>query len=201
VVEELENKFAKLLGKESAAFIPTGTLANHMAVRRLANNNRRILVQEQSHLYNDEGDCAQTLSGLNLIPLGENAVEFSLNEIEKIADKTKKGRVETKIGVISIETPVRRQFDCMFKYENLQAITGYAKKNGIKTHLDGARLFVQAVHTDREPAKYGEMFDTVYTSMWKCFNAASGAILSGTKSFTENLFQENRPAKIRYVLF
>ena len=109
VVEELENKFANLLGKESAVFMPTGTLANHIAVRHLANNNRRIIVQEQSHLYNDSGDCCQTLSGLNLIPIGENSVEFTLTEVENIINKTKKGRVETRVGVISIETPVRRQ--------------------------------------------------------------------------------------------
>jgi threonine aldolase len=192
VVEELEIKFAKLLGKESAVFLPTGTLANHMAVRRLAEGNRRIVVQEQSHLYNDSGDCTQTLSGLNLIPLGENAVEFSLQDVEKIIEKTKKGRVETKLGVIAIETPVRRQYDRMFDYDNLKGIAGYAKQHGIKTHLDGARLFVQSVHTNREPAAYGELADTVFTSMWKCFNAASGAILAGSKEFTKNLFHERR---------
>ena len=84
VVEELENKFAILLGKESAVFMPTGTLANHIAVRRLANNNRRIIVQEQSHLYNDSGDCAETLSGLNLIATAENSVDFSLNDVINI---------------------------------------------------------------------------------------------------------------------
>lgn len=192
VVEELENKFAHLLGKESAVFLPTGTLANHIAVRHLANINRRIIVQEQSHLYNDSGDCCQTLSGLNLIPVGENSVEFTLNEIENIINKTKKGRVETRVGIISIETPVRRQQDRLFKYDNLKTITDFAKNNEIKTHLDGARLFVQSVHSNITPAGYGKLFETVYTSLWKCFNSASGAILAGSKTFTTNLFHERR---------
>lgn len=192
IVEELENKFAGLLGKEAAIFMPTGTLANHIAVRHLANNNRRVLVQEQSHLYNDTGDGSQTLSALNLVPLGENAVEFTLGQVENILKKTKTGRVETRIGAISIESPVRRQQDRMFDYSNMKTISGYAKNNGIKTHLDGARVFVQAVHTQISPAQYGEQFDTVYTSLWKCFNAASGAILAGSKAFTENLFHERR---------
>jgi len=192
IVEELENKFATLLGKESAVFMPTGTLANHIAVRRLAGNNRRIIVQEQSHIYNDCGDCAQTLSGLNLISTGDNAVDFSLNDVIKIANQTKTGRVETRIGVISIETPVRRKQDRIFTYEKIKPISEYAKSNGIKMHLDGARLFVQSAHTNIEPAKYGELFDTVYTSMYKCFNSPSGAILAGTKQFTESLFHERR---------
>lgn len=192
VVEELEIKFAKLLGQESAIFMPTGTMANHIAVRHLANTNRRVIVQEQSHFYNDSGDCAQTLSGLNLIPLSEDSVEFNLNQVENIVSKTKTGRVETKVGVILIETPVRRQYDRMFMYDNQKAITNYAKNNEIKTHLDGARLFVQSVHTNLEPAIYGELFDTVYTSLYKCFNSASGAILTGSKTFTTNLFYERR---------
>ena len=192
IVEELENKFAALLGKESAVFMPTGTLANHIAVRRLANNNRRIIVQEQSHFYNDSGDCAETLSGLNLIPTGDNAVDFSVNDVINIANQTKTGRVETRIGVIAVETPVRRKHDRIFKYEKIKPISDYAKNNGIKTHLDGARIFVQSAHTNIEPAKYGELFDTVYTSMYKCFNAPSGAILAGTRQFTESLFHERR---------
>src|SRR5271155_6046156 len=69
VVAELEARMAALLGKEAAVFLPTGTLANHLAVRLLAQRGRRILVQQESHLWNDEGDCATQLSGLTLIPL------------------------------------------------------------------------------------------------------------------------------------
>ena len=192
VVEELENKFAKLFGKEAAVFMPTGTLANHIAIRHLANQNKRVVVQEQSHLFNDTGDSAQSLSGLTLIPIGENVVEFSLNQLEAIVKKTKSGRVETKIGAISIESPVRRQQDRMVTYNSMKTIADYAKNNDIKMHLDGARIFVQSVHTQTSPRQYGELFDTVYTSLYKCFNAASGAILVGSKTFTQNLFHERR---------
>ncbi len=68
-IEELELKFAKLLGKESAIFMPTGTLANQIAIRSLANGASKVIVQDTSHIYNDSGDCLQTLSNLNLIPL------------------------------------------------------------------------------------------------------------------------------------
>lgn len=146
VVAEMEATFATLMGKESAVFMPTGTLANHIAVRHLANSNRRVIVQEQSHLYNDTGDCSQTLSNLNLIPIGVNSTEFSLEEVENIVKKTQTGRVELKVGVISIESPVRRQKDQMFAFENVKKIANYAKSKDIKMHLDGARLFVQPVH-------------------------------------------------------
>ena len=63
VIEKLESRFAAILGKEQAVFLPTGTLANHLAVRLLAGPKRRVLAQEQSHLYNDTGDCVPRLSG------------------------------------------------------------------------------------------------------------------------------------------
>lgn len=192
VVEELENKFAQLTGKESAVFLPTGTLANHIAIRKHAGLHSRVAVQEQSHLYNDSGDCAQVLSGLNLLPLGVNNVEFSLTEIEEQFTKAKTGRVITKLACISIETPVRRKFDRMFTFANIQQVSEYARKNDIKMHFDGARLFVQSAHTGKSPSEYSALFDTVYTSLWKCFNAASGAVLCGSKSFTNNLFHERR---------
>jgi threonine aldolase len=53
VVEKLEARMASLLGKESAVWLPTGTLANHLAVRLLAGDRRRVLVQAESHLFND----------------------------------------------------------------------------------------------------------------------------------------------------
>src|ERR1700752_401796 len=68
-VERLERRMAESLGKETAVFMPSGTLANHLAVRLLAQRGRRVLVQRDSHLYCDCGDCAQELSGLTLVPL------------------------------------------------------------------------------------------------------------------------------------
>lgn len=102
------------------------------------------------------------------------------------------GRVATQVGVISIETPVRRQYDAMFGFDEIQRIAHAARQAGIRLHLDGARLFVEAVHTGISPARYADLFDTVYVSLYKCFNAASGAILAGTKAFTENLYHVRR---------
>ncbi|MFC2148938.1 threonine aldolase family protein [Bacteroidota bacterium] len=192
IVEELEESFAKQLGKESAVFMPTGTLANHIAVRELAKEKRRIIVQQQSHLYNDCGDCCQTLSNLNLIPLGKDSANFTIEEVEQVISKTQSGRVKTHVGAITIESPVRRKNDVMFGLDRIKTIALYAQKNNIKMHMDGARLFVEAAHTGVKPHLYGEYFDTIYTSMYKCFNAPSGAILTGTKEFTENLFHTRR---------
>ena len=192
VVEELENKMAKWLGKESAVFIPTGTLANHIAVRRLAGNRRRVLVPAESHLYRDSGDCVQILSNLNLVPLAKDEPCYDLKEVVNTVKRSKGGRVETNIGALMIESPVRRKHDRILTLKYMKSITEFARTEGIRSHMDGARLFVQSAHTGVSPAQYSEIFDTVYTSMWKCFNAPSGAILAGASAFTEGLFHERR---------
>jgi threonine aldolase len=191
-VAEMEQKFAALLGKEAAVFMPTGTLANHIALRKLAGENKRVLVQAESHMYNDCGDCAESLSGLNLIPLAAGQATFGVDEVERWVQRTSGGRVEAKVGVISIETPVRRKHHEMFDYEEMKKISVYARENGIKLHLDGARLFNVPHHSGKSIVEYSSLFDTVYVSLWKCFNSASGAVLAGSKSFTDGLFHVRR---------
>lgn len=191
-IEALEQKFAGLLGKQAAMFVPTGTLANHIAVRKLAGDDRRVLVQAESHLYNDSGDCAQTLSGLNLIPLAEGRTGMGLEEVSRWVERSTRGRVEMKVGAISIETPVRRKDHASVGFEELQRICSYARERGIGLHLDGARLFNLPFHTGKTVKEYATLFDTVHVSLWKHFNGASGAILAGDARFIDGLFHTRR---------
>ncbi len=191
-VAALEAQFASLLGKETAVFMPTGTLANHLAVRALAGERRRVVVQEVSHLYNDSGDCAQQLSHLNLVPLVPGEATFAWDAVERLIERTASGRVALAVGVISIESPVRRLHHATFDFEAMKSVSAEARKRGIGLHLDGARLFVAAAYSGRSPAEYAALFDTVYVSLWKCFNAASGAVLAGPRALLDGLYHARR---------
>ncbi len=192
IVEELEEKFASKLGKESAVFMPTGTLANHIAIRKLAGEKRRVIVQADSHIYRDSGDCTQNLSDLNLLPLNKGKVGFTLGEVEDTLGTNRQNRVKTPVGAISIESPVRRHNNAVFDYEEMKKISAFAREKNIGMHLDGARLFNAVVHTGIEVKKFSGLFDTVYISMYKDFNAPSGAILAGTNEFTKDLYHTRR---------
>jgi threonine aldolase len=192
VVEALEARFAALLGKERAVFMPTGTLANHLAVRTLAAGRGRVLVQAESHLFLDEGDCAQTLSGLALVPLGAGRATVTAAEVETEIVLARSGRVATPVSVISIESPVRRRSGERFDDTELAAVVALARREGIRLHLDGARVFLQAAYTGVDVADYARPFDTVYVSLYKYFNAASGAILAGPAALLDPMFHERR---------
>ncbi|MDQ6701353.1 MAG: beta-eliminating lyase-related protein [Acidobacteriota bacterium] len=191
-VEKLETRMASLLGKEAAVWLPTGTLANHLAVRLLAGSRKRVLVQSESHLYRDSGDCAQTLSGLNLIPLAPGKAAFTLEEVERAANDSSLGRVATPVGAIQIETPVRRLKGQRFDFGEMKKIAAWARANDIRLHLDGARLFLDSAYASHPLRDYTTLFDTVYVSLYKYFNAASGAILAGPKTLLAGMYHTRR---------
>ncbi|HEX5755575.1 MAG TPA: beta-eliminating lyase-related protein, partial [Arenimonas sp.] len=191
-IAALERKFAALLGKPAALFVPTGTLANLLAVRRLAGARRRVLVQAESHLYNDSGDGATTLAGLNLVPLAAGQADLSLDEVRSWVERSAGGRVPTRVGVIAIESPVRRRDHAFVDFDEVGRIAAFAREHGIRMHLDGARLFNLPQHTGRSLQEWTALFDTVYVSLWKHFNAASGAILAGSEEFIAGLFHQRR---------
>ena len=192
VIVELEQRMAALLGKEMALFLPSGTLANHLALRLLATRGRRVLVQRESHIYNDTGDCAQELSGLTLIPLAPQRATFTLAEVEAEIARLPEARVSTPIGVISIESPVRRLQGEVFDFAEMQRIAAFARERRIGLHLDGARIFLASAYTGITPASYAALFDTVYVSLYKYFNAAAGAVLAGPQELIDNLYHQRR---------
>ncbi|MGD9905566.1 MAG: low specificity L-threonine aldolase [Vicinamibacterales bacterium] len=191
-VEAFERHWAALLGKETAVFMPSGTLANHLALRALAGARRRVVVPETSHIYNDTGDACQTLSALTLLPLGPGAAGFTRADVEAVLARTASGRVAADIGAIAIESPVRRMSGQQFDWDELQRIAALARDRGIGLHLDGARMFIAAAYTGRSPAALAAPFDTVYVSLWKYFNCGQGAILAGPRRVLDGMFHTRR---------
>jgi threonine aldolase len=192
-VQALEEAFAAMLGKERAVFMPTGTLANHLAVRALAGAaGGRAILQAESHLFNDSGDCVQTLSAINVMPLAQGTATFTLEDVREVMDRTRSGRVSRPVSVIAIETPVRRRSGETFDQAELVRVTDFARGEGIGLHLDGARLFLQSVYTGIDVAEYARPFDTVYVSLYKYFNAVSGAILAGPRALLDEMYHTRR---------
>lgn len=179
-VGELETRFAKLLGKEDCAFLPTGSLANHLAVRILSGGDSRVLVQQGSHLYHDESDAAQTLSGLNLVPLAKGRATPTMAEITDAVADAENGPYKNRVGCLSLESPVRSLKGEMLDPAALREIAGYAKSKNIRMHLDGARVLMAPPSFDL--AGCTALFDTVYVSLYKYLDAPFGAVLAGSKA-------------------
>ncbi|TCV93261.1 L-threonine aldolase [Luteibacter rhizovicinus] len=184
-VGELERRFATLLGKEDAAFMPTGTLANQVALRLLCGEHRRAIVQQESHVYRDESDAVTTLSNINLLTVGGTKASPTFEEVVAAVTLTEKGAYPLSVGAISLESPVRRADGAMVPYEVAKEISTFARPKGIGMHLDGARLLLNSGAEGFAVDRYCALFDTVYVSLYKYLGAPFGAILAGTKAQIE----------------
>jgi threonine aldolase len=191
-VEALEQAMAHYLGKEAALFVPTGTLANHLAIRKHCGTRGQALVPEQSHIYRDTGDAVARLSGIQLVALAPDRPGPTASEIDSALDRVATDRVRSPAGVVVLESPVRRQMGRVIAYEEMQAITTRCRERGVPTHLDGARLFMMSGATGIPIQAYCALFDTVYVSLCKYLGAPLGAILAGSRDFVDGLYHERR---------
>jgi threonine aldolase len=191
-VEQLETRMAEELGKEAAIWMPTGTMANILGLRKHCGMNARVALQEQSHIYQDEGDALARLCGINATPLAPNRPYFTTDELKDLLHLSATGRVLNPVGAVSIETPVRRQAGQIMPWDEMKAVTDLCKTEGIPSHLDGARLYMMSAATGISIQQYTELFDSVYVSSYKYFGAPFGGILAGTTEFIEGMFNDRR---------
>lgn len=122
-IDKLLQKFIEITGKEDAVYLPTGTLANQLAISTLCGSNTKAFVQETSHVYRDEGDAAQTLFNKRLIPLATGKAHFTLEELRESITYHREGEAFVgSVGVVSIETPVRRCDNQAFPLDEIRRI-------------------------------------------------------------------------------
>src|SRR5205085_9516653 len=117
---------------------------------------------------------------------------FTVAEVEEAVKQATGGPFPTPPGVISIECPVRRRDGEVFDFEEMKRVAAFARQRDMRLHLDGARLFVASAYTGVNPADYSALFDTTYISLYKCFNAGSGAILAGSRDVIERVSHDRK---------
>ena len=179
-VEELEKEFEKITGKEKAIYMPTGTMANQLAIAVLSGDKTKVFVQDTSHVYRDEADAAQSIFNKRLMPLAKNETYFTAAQLkDAIAGLDNEEVFKSGIGAVSIENPVRRADGRMVPITEIKSISRFCRDNNIQLHLDGARIFLASAWSGIPVAEYASYFDTVYISLYKYFGASAGAVLCG----------------------
>lgn len=193
ITKKLEEKFAKLTGKEKAIYLPSGTMANELAIKLLNGDNTKVIVPENSHIHRDEADAAQSVHGLRLVPVGQNKNYFDLNDLKNAISYIDNNEVfKSGLGTVAIENPVRRANGAAVPIEVIEEISNYCRSNGLKMHLDGARLHIASAYTDVPISRYASYFDTVYISLYKYLNTAGGAILCGPADIIDRIQHERK---------
>jgi threonine aldolase len=171
-VERLESRVADLLGQESAAVFPTGTMAQQVALRIWCERRGcwSVAFHPQCHLEVHEEKGYEHLHGLHARPVGHRYRLITLEDLEAIAEP---------IGALLLELPQRNLGGQLPSWEELAAQTAWARKHDIALHLDGARIWQCGPYYERELRDVAELFDTVYVSFYKDLGGLGGCALAG----------------------
>ncbi len=175
-IEALEIGVAKLLGKEAAVFMPSGTMAQQIALRIHAERakNRVVAFHPTSHLEIHERDGYRVLHGLRSVHVGTATRIPSLDDVTGLSEE---------VGTLLLELPQREIGGQLPSWDELVAQTNAARERGMRVHCDGARLWESQPHFGHSLADIAGLFDSVYVSFYKTIGALTGAMLLGTHDF------------------
>ncbi len=170
-VGALETRVAQLLGTEAALFVPTGTMAQQIALRCWADrtHNPIVAMHPQAHPLHHEDDALTVLTGLRPIRVPNDEV----------------ASCPEPFGTLLLEVPDREAGFVLPTWDELVATVDAARDRDAVVHLDGARLW-ESVHGLGKPLEeVAGLFDSVYVSFYKSLEGISGAALAGSADFVE----------------
>jgi threonine aldolase len=178
-VNRLQQVIAERLGKESAVFVASGTMSNLIAVRVHCKPGDELICEAGCHIYNyEQGGYAQ-INGISARPVqGENGV-LKLDQLVDLIRPANAHYVRTRL--VTLENTHNRGGGKIQPYGIVQDICRWARDHGLRTHLDGARLFNAVVATGIEAPRWAEHFDTVSVCFSKGLGAPVGSALCGPK--------------------
>jgi threonine aldolase len=177
-VNSLQDRFAALFGKEAAIFLPSGTMTNQVALNVLTRPGDDVLIADEAHLVWHETGAAAANSGVQFTVIGRNGI-FSGEDIRQSA-KPLGHTVFPPTRLVVVENTHNRAGGVIFPAANTASVLSAAKERGLRTYLDGARLFNVAVATRETLARLSVGFDLVGVSLSKGLGCPIGSILMGS---------------------
>jgi len=172
LVTHFEAEVAELLGKETAVFMPSGTMAQQIALRIHANRsgNKTVAFHPTCHLEMHEQHAYRELHQLSGVLVGNPNELMTLDDLKA---------VKQPVGTLLIELPQREIGGMLPTWEELTDLVGYARGQGMAVHLDGARLWECQPFYGRSYAEICALFDSVYVSFYKTLTVTGCLSTSG----------------------
>ncbi len=193
-VIKLQNKAAELLGKESALYVPSGTMSNIVATRTHTSPGDEIVTEAHSHIYRYEGGAFAALSGCSVALVdGKNGLMTS----EQVSSSIRKAEGSLSHypngSLVCVENTAQGGGGSVYSQEAIDDICKVAREKDCKLHMDGARLFNASVASNIDPARMVRDFDSISICLSKGLGAPIGSVLVGSE---EDLAQAHRWRKM-----
>ncbi|MXV52804.1 threonine aldolase [Pedobacter sp. HMF7647] len=178
-VNALEDKAASMFGMDSAMFCPSGTMTNQIAIKCFTQPLDEVIADETAHVYRYEGGGIAFNSSASVRLL--NGDRGRLNP-ELIKSHINPDNVHhPKSSLVVLENTVNRGGGSIYTIGQIKPVADLCKAEGLKLHLDGARLFNALVETNDDPKEYGKLFDGISICLSKGLGAPVGSLLLGSK--------------------
>lgn len=179
-MRRLEERVARLLGKEAALFFPSGTMANQAGLAVLGPPGTGVVLESRAHIVSREEGGAAVLSGLQLRPVPTPDGRLTAERVRAALNPTS-GYV-LRDSVIAVENTHMDAGGRVLPLEDLVELRALADERGLKVHMDGARLWHACARSGVEPSAYAACADTVMVAFSKGLGAPVGSMLAGDAS-------------------
>jgi len=190
-VNRLQELVAARLGKEAALFVPSGTMANQIALRSLTEPGDGAIAARDAHIYLYESGAAAALAGVQFTLIGEQG-SFGADEVRAAIypadDHFPRSRV------VCIENTHNRSGGRVFPLDKIREVAQLARSRGLRLHLDGARLWNAEAASGIDAARWAEPFDTVSCCLSKGLGAPVGSLVAGSR---ERILRAHRFRKMQ----
>lgn len=180
-INELERRFAELVGKESAVFVVSGVMANQIAVRILATPGDLVVAGKNQHLVSFEVGAAARNSGVQFATVDDAAGVLDLDSVTEVLDA--ESDHQPHVGLVTVEDTHMFAGGVPWDVEDLRRLKEAIGDRPL--HLDGARLFNAVVATGASAAETAAPATTVMTALTKGLCAPVGSLLAGPASLME----------------
>lgn len=183
-VNELEEKMARLLGKEAALFFPSGTMANQTAIKLHTQPGEQLICDKYAHVYNYEGGGVSFNSGVSCKLVDGHRGMMTPDQVEAAINPPDFYH-SPLTSLVCIENTTNKGGGACWDFKILEQIKSVCLKHGLAYHLDGARLWNALVAKDESPEQYGALFDTISICLSKGLGCPVGSVLVGSKKMMD----------------
>jgi threonine aldolase len=182
-VIRLQELAAKITGKKSALFIPSGSMGNLIPLMLNGGRGNEVLAQKNSHILHYELSSPAALAGVAVVGVeGERGI-LKPEELEK--HMRPDIYYMPRVSMVSVENTHNKEGGTCYSLEELKAVSDFARKNSLHLHMDGARLFNACTATGVTAKRYCALVDTVTFCLSKGLGAPVGSVLCGPVKFIE----------------
>ena len=180
-INNLEGRVAEILGKEASVYMPSGTMTNQVAIRTHTEPGDEVLLEQSAHVYFNEAGATAALSGVICRLIAGDRGVYGAEDIEAAIRPVNDHYPRTKL--VCVENTSNRGGGKVWPLEKLAEVKKTAHENGLKTHLDGARIWNAAAAMNIPESEIAKHFDSLSVCFSKGLGAPVGSALAGSNDF------------------